>query len=80
MAVDWKDAPVTKVICRCKRVTKVDIIHAINRGARSLDDIRSMTEACMDTHANNSACMNCHVDVGKMIEYYGTMADALKGT
>jgi NAD(P)H-nitrite reductase large subunit len=76
--VNWKDAPVAKTICRCKNVTKKDIIHAINRGARSLDDMREMTGACMNSHERDPACMNCSEDVEEMIRYYGALADALR--
>jgi NAD(P)H-nitrite reductase large subunit len=76
--LNWKDAPVTRTICNCKNVTKKDIIHAINQGARNLDDIRRMTEACMNTRERNPYCMNCRVDVEEMIAYYGAMADALR--
>jgi NAD(P)H-nitrite reductase large subunit len=59
-------------------VTKKDIIYAINGGARSLDDIRTMTSACVNTHALDALCMDCHVDVEEMVRYYGAMADALR--
>jgi NAD(P)H-nitrite reductase large subunit len=59
-------------------VTKEDIIHAVNKGARSLDDMRGMTGACMNSHERDPACMNCSVDVEEMIRYYGALADALR--
>jgi NAD(P)H-nitrite reductase large subunit len=76
--VNWKDAPVTRNVCRCKSVTKLDVIQAINQGARSLDGIREITGACADTHERNPACMNCHIDVAEMLKYYGEVADALR--
>jgi hypothetical protein len=59
-------------------VTKKDIIHAINRGARSLPDIVSMTGACRNSRGKVSTCMNCYVDVQEMIDYYAALADALR--
>jgi NAD(P)H-nitrite reductase large subunit len=76
--LNWKDASVSREICHCANVTKKDIIHAINRGARSLDDIGSMTGACLNNRAKDNACMNCCVDVLEMIDYYSEVADALR--
>jgi hypothetical protein len=59
-------------------VTKKDIIHAINKVARNLDDIRGMTGACMNSHERDPACMDCSADVAEMIRYYGALADALR--
>jgi NAD(P)H-nitrite reductase large subunit len=78
-SLDWKDAPVTKVICVCGNVKKVDIIHAVVRGARGLDDIKRETGACANTRETNAACRNCRADVEKMIEYYGALAEAMGG-
>jgi NAD(P)H-nitrite reductase large subunit len=76
--LNWKDSPVSREICRCGSVTKKDIIHAINAGARSLDDIARMTGACRNNREKDGACMNCYIDVLEMIGYYAAMADALK--
>ena len=35
-----------KVICYCSNVTEGEIVQAISRGARSLNDIRELTGAC----------------------------------
>ncbi|MEG0283923.1 MAG: (2Fe-2S)-binding protein [Erysipelotrichales bacterium] len=35
-----------KMICYCSNVSESDIIEAINKGARNIDDIREMTSAC----------------------------------
>ncbi|MDR1136802.1 MAG: (2Fe-2S)-binding protein [Synergistaceae bacterium] len=76
--LNWKDSPVSRKICRCGNVTKKDIIHAINGGARNLADIQKMTGACRNNRAKDNTCMNCYIDVLEMIDYYGAMADALK--
>lgn len=76
--LNWKDAPVSREICRCANVTKKDIIHAINRGARSLADIADMTGACRNNRERVNTCMNCYIDVQEMIGYYSALADALR--
>jgi NAD(P)H-nitrite reductase large subunit len=76
--MDWKDASVSKVICRCKNVTKKEIIEAIHDGARDLDAIRAMTGACLNDHLKDPACMDCHVNVQEMLNYYAPFADAIK--
>jgi NAD(P)H-nitrite reductase large subunit len=76
--LNWKDSPVSRKICHCANVTKKDIIHAINRGARSLDDIKRMTGACVNDRTTCNACMNCYIDVQEMIDYYAKLADALR--
>ncbi|MGL6199295.1 MAG: (2Fe-2S)-binding protein [Lachnospiraceae bacterium] len=35
-----------KVVCYCSNVTEEDIMQAILRGAKTLEDIRTMTGAC----------------------------------
>ncbi|MDR1650606.1 MAG: (2Fe-2S)-binding protein [Synergistaceae bacterium] len=76
--MNWKDASVGRVICSCRNVTKKEIIAAIQSGARSLDDIRKHTGACLDTHENNPRCMDCRLDAAEMLAYYSALADALK--
>ena len=34
------------MVCWCSSVTRSDILVALNQGARTLDDIKSMTGAC----------------------------------
>ncbi|MEG0284384.1 MAG: (2Fe-2S)-binding protein [Erysipelotrichales bacterium] len=34
------------MICYCSNVSKKDIIEAIDKGAKTIDDIREMTSAC----------------------------------
>lgn len=34
------------IICHCSRATKGQILEAIQKGAKSLDDIQEMTSAC----------------------------------
>lgn len=34
------------IVCYCSNVTKGEIIDALNKGAKTLDDIRKMTGAC----------------------------------
>ncbi|MDR1509527.1 MAG: (2Fe-2S)-binding protein [Synergistaceae bacterium] len=76
--LNWKDAPISRVICHCDGVTKEDIIFAINDGARSLEDIARMTGACRNSREKVNTCMNCRIDVQEMIDYYAAMADALR--
>lgn len=40
------DAPIDETVCWCSSVSKQAILNAIERGARSMDDIRKMTGAC----------------------------------
>lgn len=77
---DWKDANVSTVICHCRNVTKKEIIMAINNGARNLDDIRRMTNACTGTNCKyaNPAGKPCGGDVLEMIFYYTPLAEALQ--
>ena len=35
-----------EIICYCSHVTRQDILDAMDRGARTLADIRKMTGAC----------------------------------
>lgn len=34
------------IVCYCSQITKKQILQAIDCGAKTLDDIRSMTNAC----------------------------------
>lgn len=76
--MNWKDAPVTKIICHCEKVTKKKIIVAINQGARSLDGIREATGACAHCREQDPSCMDCRAEVAEMLAYYAPLADALK--
>ena len=35
-----------EIVCYCSNVTRGQIIDAIHKGAKNLDDIRKMTSAC----------------------------------
>lgn len=35
-----------EIVCYCSQVTKDQIVNALANGAKTLDDIRSMTGAC----------------------------------
>ena len=41
------EAPLDEIVCWCSHVSKQSILDAIQNGARSMDDIRRMTGACM---------------------------------
>lgn len=77
--VDWKDAHVTQTICYCKKVTKKEIIYAINEGARTLDDIRRMTTACTGDKCKllNPSMKCCGGDIQAMIDYYAPFVEAI---
>ena len=76
----WKDVPVTNFICYCKKVTKKEIIVAINAGARTLDDIRAATGACTGDKCSvtNPTGRCCGDDIQSMLDYYGPLSDAFK--
>ena len=78
--MDWKDQNVNSLICYCKKVTKKDIILAINNGARTLDDIREATDACTGDQCRvlNPTGRCCGGDIQAMIEYYAPLAEAFK--
>lgn len=78
--MDWKDMNVHSPICYCMQVTKKEIIIAISKGARSLDDIRQMTGACTGNkcHTTNPSGRCCGEDIQAMIEYYGPLVEAFK--
>ena len=35
-----------QIVCYCSNVTRQEIIQAIGRGARTLEDVRAATKAC----------------------------------
>lgn len=78
--MNWKDAPVSRVVCYCKSISKEDIICAIANGARNLDDIRRMTSACTGENCEtvNPSGECCGKDVLEMIGYYAPFSEALK--
>ena len=41
-----KTLPQDEIICYCSNVSKADILEAIEKGAKTLQDIREMTTAC----------------------------------
>jgi len=43
---DIRSAPPEAMVCWCSGVTKADILHAVERGARTLADIKAATGAC----------------------------------
>jgi NAD(P)H-nitrite reductase large subunit len=61
-------------------VTKEDILIAIAAGARSLDDIRAHTTACVGDpkHTLNPSGRCCWDEVQEMLDYYSPVVDALK--
>jgi bacterioferritin-associated ferredoxin len=77
--MNWKDAPVSRFICYCKKVTKESIIRAIKNGARDLDDIKLMTLACTGTKCKteNPHGVCCEKDVVEMIAFYTQLTEAL---
>ena len=50
-----------KIICKCKKVTKGDILKAMGKGATSYKDIRDKTGA-------GSKCGKCEEDIKKFIK------------
>lgn len=50
-----------KMICKCKKVTKGDVIKALENGAVSYKDVRNMTEA-------GSKCGDCEEEIRKFIK------------
>jgi NAD(P)H-nitrite reductase large subunit len=50
-----------KIICKCKHVTKGDIMKALEKGASSYKDIKKITGA-------GSKCGHCESDIKKFIK------------
>lgn len=44
---DIRGAPETETMCYCSQVTKAQILRAMEAGARSLEDIKAATGACV---------------------------------
>jgi len=57
-----------KVICKCKKITKGDILKAMGKGAVSYKDIRDKTGA-------GSKCGKCEEDIKKLMKKH---KDAVK--
>lgn len=78
--MDWKDVAVNNYICYCMKVTKKEIILAINQGARTIDDIKEQTRACTGDKCRltNPTGRCCIGDVQEMLDYYAPLADALR--
>ena len=59
-----------EIICYCSQVTKQEILNSIKNGAKTLQDIRDMTNAC--TIGNcielNPNKMCCSGDIIKLLE------------
>ena len=43
---DIRRAPGAETVCYCSRVTKADILHAKEKGAQTLAEIKAATGAC----------------------------------
>lgn len=52
--------PVNRIICHCKQVSYVDIRKAMVKGARTVEDIQTMTGA-------GTGCGNCIKDIEKIL-------------
>lgn len=78
--MNWKDAPVSRLVCYCKRVTKGQIIRAIANGARDLEDIKRETSACTGTtcETENPSGECCMKVILEMLGYYAPLAEALR--
>lgn len=50
-----------KIICKCKKVTKGDVLKAIEDGASSYKDVQRMTGA-------GTKCDECEKDIKKFIK------------
>jgi len=50
-----------KIVCSCKRVTKGDILAAMEKGAKSFKDIKEMTGA-------GTKCGNCKDDIKQFMK------------
>lgn len=63
-----------KVICKCKNVTKGEILEAMGKGASSYSEIKDITKA-------GTKCGKCKKKIKKFISKHGeveSQADALK--
>lgn len=78
--MDWKDSPVSGIICHCKKVKKLEIILAIRNGARTLDDLRNTTGAGTGDQCRflNPAGRSCNPDLQEMLDYYAPFAEAIR--
>ncbi|WP_438313736.1 (2Fe-2S)-binding protein [Candidatus Caldatribacterium sp. SIUC1] len=66
----YKDGASPKYICYCSRVTEEEILSAIRKGARTLEDIQRMTGAgskgfCL-TENPSGRC--CHREIAKILK------------
>jgi bacterioferritin-associated ferredoxin len=55
----------SEIICYCKNVSKQEIETAINNGAKTLNDIKRITNACTgnDCKTTNPKGVCCSVDI-----------------
>lgn len=49
------------IICHCLNISEADIVDAINKGAKTLDDVQDATGA-------GSACGSCLSDIEELLE------------
>jgi len=62
------------IICYCRRVSRATVQQAIEKGAKSLEDIRWSTDACKDNQCEKKhpKGISCEEEVKQMImEYHG---------
>ncbi|HCA40366.1 MAG TPA: (2Fe-2S)-binding protein [Aminobacterium sp.] len=70
--MNWKEAHQETTVCYCKNVNKQQILRAITNGAKTLQDIQSMTGACT---GNQCATLNpsgicCSKDINELLAIY----------
>lgn len=61
---------INEIICYCSNVTKGEIIKAIDDGAKTLDDIKRMTNACTGGKCRelNPKRKCCSTDILKILD------------
>lgn len=62
-----------EIICYCKNIGRKEIVKAIEHGAKSVGDIKHMTNACTGNQCKelNPKGRCCLVDVIKILEEFG---------
>lgn len=73
LPVKWETAPADTKVCWCNEVSLGEIKKAITDGAKSLEDIREMTGACLGQSCEdkNPSGGCCETDIRKILALYG---------
>ncbi len=78
---NWKTAPPGTTVCYCNEVSLKEIRQAIEKGARSIEDIQEMTGACTGSlcEEKNPGGGCCETDILKIMSLFGGGAPPSSG-